>query len=54
MENNGKFKKKCSECGVNDVWVYSMDRAGNLPKAYCGKVCETNAQYKKRFDKRYE
>ena len=54
MENKGLFKKKCDECGEKDVWVYAMDRAGNLPKAYCGSVCEANANYKKRFDKRYE
>jgi len=52
--SDGKYKKKCDHCKENDVWVFAMDRMGNLPKAYCGKVCEANAKYDKRFDKRFE
>ena len=48
------FKKKCDYCHEKDVFVYGVDRAGNLPTAYCGKVCEANAKYDKRFDKRFE
>lgn len=54
MENKGMFKKKCSQCKEKDVWVYGTDRAGNLPAAYCGKVCEANAKYDRRFDRRSE
>ena len=48
------FKKKCDQCGINDVWVYAQDKQGTLPKAYCGKVCKANAKYDKRFDVRFK
>lgn len=52
--NEGMFRKKCDKCGVNDVWVYAIDRQGNLPKAYCGKVCTANVKYDKKFDRRFQ
>ncbi len=48
------FKKKCDFCGEKDVFVYGRNKGGALPTAYCGKICETNAKYDKRFDKRFK
>lgn len=48
------FKKKCDYCHEKDVFVWGTSRTGETPKAYCGKVCETNAKYDKRFDTRYK
>lgn len=48
-----KFKKKCDYCHEKDVFVYASGKDGRLPIAYCGKVCEANAKYDKRFDKRF-
>lgn len=47
------FKKKCDYCHEKDVFVYGKTKEGTLPTAYCGKICETNAKYDKRFDKRF-
>ena len=49
------FKKKCDgpNCEkIVSVWGKSKD--GTLPTAYCGKVCEANAKYEKRFDSRFK
>lgn len=48
-----KFTKKCDYCHKNDVYVYATGVNGDLPLAYCGKVCESNAKYDKKFDKRF-
>ena len=48
------FTKKCDYCHEKDVVVYGKDKLGTLPKAYCGKVCEANAKYDKRFDVRFK
>jgi hypothetical protein len=46
------FKVPCVVCG-KECPVYGKDKTGKLPVAYCGKVCETNDKYDKRFDKRF-
>lgn len=48
------FKKKCDYCHEKDVFVWGKDKMGNLPPAYCSRVCEANADYEKRFDNRLE
>ncbi len=48
------FKVKCAQCKEKDVFVYAKDKTGNLPLAYCGKVCEANAKYDKQFDIRFK
>lgn len=53
MSETGKFENKCVKCG-KILYTYAIDRQGTLPKVYCGKVCEANAKYEKRFDKRFE
>ena len=42
--------KKCDK----ECLVYGKDKQGNLPIAYCGKICEANAKYDKRFDNRFD
>ena len=48
------FKKPCDYCHKNDVFVYGKSKTGELPLAYCSRVCEANAKYDKRFDKRFD
>lgn len=50
---NMLFTTQCAECG-KDVKVYGRTKDGTLPLAFCNKVCETNYNYKKRFDVRFK
>lgn len=46
--NQNMFKTNCAVCG-KEMFTYAKDKMGTLPKVYCGKVCQANAKYEKRF-----
>lgn len=53
MNDKGMFETKCAKCG-KQMYTYAKDRLGTLPKVYCGKICEGQANYDRKFDTRFK
>lgn len=47
----GLFENHCAGCGKK-IMSYATGRLGELPRVYCGAVCETKAKDNGRFDPR--
>lgn len=50
--SNLMFKTKCGRKGCEKImWVYGVDKQGNLPTVYCSTRCEGEVNYERKFKK---